>query len=279
MLHLGALDESLVRCQDLYICIKTEKDKDSEKDISESNLPKLYAVWRSTNNATIMYRQLDPNRDSLSPLSIEMLAEDLPQLLQNLLVGVERAICRVPLDDLTFPAATTSTSATVSSDNKNDVRDPKTGNSMNEESLADTAGTIKSLNNNKLILSPINLPKKFECGIKRRDIITKYNSKYSLKRVDSSSNTTNSNNKSEIDTNYSLSVDNGDENIITSKTTNETTTAASSATASGAAAAAATSAAAASTSNTPLFCLGDSFPHIDSDEESVDDMNKIETGM
>lgn len=274
MLHLGALDESLVRSQDLYICIKTEKDKDSEEDISESNSPKLYAVWRSTNNATIMYHQLDPNRDSLSPLSIEMLAEDLPQLLQNLLVGVERAICRVPLDDLTFPATTTMTSATESSDNKNDVCDSKNENFMNEGSLADTAGTIISLNNNKLILSPINLPKKFECGIKRREIITKYNSKYSLKRVDSSSNTTNSNNKSEVDAKCSLIVDNGDENIITSKTTNETTAAATSASASASAVAAA-----ASTSNTPLFCLGDSFPHIDSDEESVDDMNKIETGM
>ncbi|XP_058122091.1 uncharacterized protein LOC131294118 [Anopheles ziemanni] len=33
-----------------------------------------------------------------------MLTEDLPALLQNLLVGIERAISRVPLEDLSFPA-------------------------------------------------------------------------------------------------------------------------------------------------------------------------------
>uniref|UniRef100_A0A182Q636 Uncharacterized protein n=1 Tax=Anopheles farauti TaxID=69004 RepID=A0A182Q636_9DIPT len=118
VLHLGALDESLVRAHDTYLCIRPEP---------ETSKPELYAVWRgasapsaaaatSTPSATtppstaslhhppsIVYRRLDPIRDPVTPLAVEMLTEDLPALLQNLLVGIERAISRVPLEDLSFP--------------------------------------------------------------------------------------------------------------------------------------------------------------------------------
>ncbi|KFB50947.1 AGAP006188-PA-like protein [Anopheles sinensis] len=120
VLHLGALDESLVRTQDTYLCIRPEPD---------TSKPELYAVWRGApapNSATpadqrhppaatahghhpptpasVVYRRLDPIRDPITPLAVEMLTEDLPALLQNLLVGIERAISRVPLEDLSFPS-------------------------------------------------------------------------------------------------------------------------------------------------------------------------------
>uniref|UniRef100_A0A182TBS9 Uncharacterized protein n=1 Tax=Anopheles maculatus TaxID=74869 RepID=A0A182TBS9_9DIPT len=116
VLHLGALDESLVRTQDTYLCIRPEPD---------TSKPELYAVWRGTSTppagatpaptvatnatppqpASIVYRRLDPIRDPITPLAVEMLTEDLPALLQNLLVAIERAISRVPLEDFCFPPA------------------------------------------------------------------------------------------------------------------------------------------------------------------------------
>lgn len=203
MLHLGTLDESLLRLNDLYICMKSEEDKKS---------PSLCAVWRSQINSNIVYHPLDPDKDSLSPLAIEMLSEELPQLLQSLLVGVERAICRVPLDELAFP--TRSDFSSISDESDSNISSPK---------------------------------RSIECSLKRREIITKnkiINNKYALKRIT---------NKSEIEKNSYSKNDSGnceDNNIATS----------------------------AETISMPLFCLGGSFPHIDSDEESGDDLKNSDTG-
>ncbi|CAO1324103.1 unnamed protein product [Diamesa hyperborea] len=88
--------------------------------------------------------------------------EDLPQLLQSLLVGVERAICRVPLDELTFPHCPL----------------------LSAESSAIDYSPPSSDN--------LSSNKRLECNLKRRDLITKNNcisNKYALKRALSSHST------------------------------------------------------------------------------------------
>ncbi|XP_059613390.1 uncharacterized protein LOC132259677 [Phlebotomus argentipes] len=128
-----------------------------------------------------------------------MLADDLPQLLQSLLVGVERVICRLPLDDLTFPA------------------------SADEAACEEVNGSAGA-------------PRRFpDSTLKRRELITRntmISNKYTLLRaIKSESGTVDS----------------------------------------------AASAGDAETASMPLFCLGGSFPHIDSDEESGDETRKTNT--
>jgi hypothetical protein len=165
--------------------------------------------------------------------------EDLPHLLQTLLVGVEHAICRIPLDELTFPPC-----STVSDCNRQNVIDYNAADYSTEDKNAAS--------------------KRAECNLKRRELITKNNStnkKYAIKRTtcNGSSNLTNE------------SETQDDENVVlrareltatpNDSSTNETDS---------------TTGAVAST--LPLFCLGGSFPHIDSDEESGDDARKSSSG-
>uniref|UniRef100_A0A182TVS4 Uncharacterized protein n=1 Tax=Anopheles melas TaxID=34690 RepID=A0A182TVS4_9DIPT len=197
VLHLGALDESLVRSQDTYLCIRPEPD---------TSKPELYAVWRGTSppsaaaaaaagaapasstvacssattqpHPSIVYRRLDPIRDPVTPLAVEMLTEDLPALLQNLLVGIERAISRVPLEDLSFPTpdggltvpASVTTATTAPSDPDGDENGELLNEAGRPAANSSTPGTPK-----------LGL-------LKRRELITKnnkllINSKYTqLKR-------------------------------------------------------------------------------------------------
>lgn len=151
--------------------------------------------------------------------------EDLPHLLQTLLVGVEHAICRIPLDELTFPPC------------------PNVSNSI--EFAADYSMDEKNA-----------ASKRAECNLKRRELITKNNSinkKYAIKRC------------------------NGRESESVEFETVEGLTASASPACDGAVNEG-NSGAASLPSTLPLFCLGGSFPHIDSDEESVDDARKIQTG-
>lgn len=227
VLHLGPLDESLLRHQDLYICIKPADE--------EYRIPRLCAIWRSPINLEIIYHTLDPDKDSLTPIALEMLADELPQLLQNLLVGVEHTINRIPLDVLTFP-------------HKDDEYNAGHQHQQQHE---------QQLNiNGHLVLTPNGSPK---CALKRRDNITKnklINGRYALRRMS---------NKIEND------HKNGKSNITETLTTTTTT-------------ATATKTTTTTTNNEvehcsmPLFCLGGSFPHIDSDEESGDDSIKTSKG-
>ncbi|KAG4067433.1 hypothetical protein HA402_009670 [Bradysia odoriphaga] len=169
--------------------------------------PELSAVWRSGN---IIYHPLNPDKNHLSPIALEMLAEDLPNLLQSLLIGVEHTINRVSLDELSFPH-----------DKCNDKIDyPKLDKSAQ----------------NKLIVTPAGSPK---CGIKRRELITKNKqiNKLALKRIVTS--------KSE----QTMDANRGDDGSDRSADSPEPV-------------------------SMPLFCLGGSFPHIDSDEDSCDDSAK-----
>ncbi|GAB0100254.1 pleckstrin homology domain-containing family G member 4B isoform X5 [Sergentomyia squamirostris] len=150
VLHLGALEESIVRPQDLYICVRPSQIEEG----GDKTIPQLQAVWHSSKSG-ITYRCLGLQQAALSPLAIEMLADDLPQLLQSLLVGVERVICRLPLDDLIFPA-----SAAV-------------------EEISEISG--EEINENST--APRRLP---ESTIKRRELITRntmISNKYTLLRA------------------------------------------------------------------------------------------------
>jgi hypothetical protein len=167
--------------------------------------------------------------------------EDLPHLLQTLLVGVEHAICRIPLDELTFPPYPTGS-------------DCSQQNNVIEDYLMDDKNAAS---------------KRAECNLKRRELITKNNStnkKYAIKR-------TSCNGSSNL-TNESETLD--DENVVLrarelTATSNDSST---NETDSQSGAASTTSIA----STLPLFCLGGSFPHIDSDEESGDDAKKSSSG-
>lgn len=110
VVHLSPLDPSLVRNKDCYICLRNRSAPGLEialiwrkaADIHCHTLAEfkdpvknLDDIMCSTLNSPI---DLDFVSDTLQPDNIE-----LPELLQNLLVSVEHAIERVPLDDLTFP--------------------------------------------------------------------------------------------------------------------------------------------------------------------------------
>lgn len=195
-LHLGSLDESVVTERDLYLCVRPVE---SERQNYWQRV-QLCVAWRSAKAEQVIHRALDPERDTITPIALEMLTEELPQLLQALLVSVEQSINRVPLDDLSFVCA--------GEDDEDATRKRNT-------------------------LSASESPK---CGIKRREIITKNKSlhgRYALRRM--------SQNRSESDS------ANTEEN------------------------------AAASANAMPLFCLGGSFPHIDSDEDSTDDASKAQS--
>lgn len=230
VLHLGAIDESLLRPEDLYICIK----------LNDQCVPQLCAVWRDLPTLKVVYHYLDPLHDSFSPIGLEMLAEELPQLLQSLLVGVEHAINRVPLDELTFY-------------HKDD--DGKLLNTSNSNNIIKTDAQ-------HLSLTPIGSPK---CGLKRRELITKNKSinKYAaLKRMSNKSENDKINNTHSVKTQNDDGGGGGNDGVETEATI-------------------VSYGSPEPTSNLPLFCLGRSFPHIDSDEESGDDMiksNTVESG-
>jgi hypothetical protein len=174
--------------------------------------------------------------------------EDLPHLLQTLLVGVEHAICRIPLDELTFPPC-----PTVSCSNHNVIEFAADG--LTDDKNATT--------------------KRAECNLKRRELITKNNSinkKFAIKRItcNGSSNISTTPNESEtlddeiereltVATTTNPLNDVSTSNVLTNETDSSLSTTGAVAT-------------------LPLFCLGGSFPHIDSDEESGDDAKKIQTG-
>lgn len=213
---MGTLDESLVNKDDLYLCIKPG-DIVNCYHIENNQHFNVYlcAVWRSHKQQKLVYHILDPDKNPLTPISLEMLTEELQQLLQNLLISVEQTINRIPLDELSFP---------IHDDNYLVHRD-------NYQHIN------KSQNN------PQNSPK---CGLKRREIITKSNNsihnRYALRRM--------SNHKIESDNNNNNNSNNS--KVMDNQATVLNT----------------------EPSTMPLFCLGGSIPHIDSDEESGDDLTK-----
>lgn len=189
VLHLGPLDESVVRSQDIYLCVRPSGSKGS---------PELAVACLSTQTGRVHFRSIDPDSTkgaSLGPLAVEaMLAEELPQLLQTLLVGVERVICRLPLDDLSFPSLTT-TSNTHNNDTHASLALPHNNLSATNA----TANIPKSTDTNdheydedaevEGTAGANRRPN--ESGLKRRELITKnkmMGTKYALLRAIKSEN-------------------------------------------------------------------------------------------
>ncbi|XP_055841406.1 uncharacterized protein LOC129908710 isoform X2 [Episyrphus balteatus] len=281
ILQLGAIDEALLRPCDVYICVKPGKNSGVE----------LCAVWRtpasaigSIATATVQSRTIDYRNSYLSPLSLEMLSDELPQLLQNLLVGVERAIGRISLTDLSFPTGfpphdisafdtilygfdDTTTQQTSSATPKTGANSTPTFTSTSQSPTTSTSTTTTTTSSSSTLTSmnDKNLTSSPKCALKRSELITKnkmLNNKYLLRRLsgkqDNSNNvqttsttTTTSCRNVGIASNESASSDDNHNNILPSTTTATNATATTPT----------------NTSSMPLFCLGNSFPHIDSDEE------------
>lgn len=231
ILQLGTLNEAILKSTDIYLCIKPA--------IGKKGHVVLCAVWRSFKTQRVVYHELDSTKDVLTSISLEMLTEDLPQLLQSLLVSVEQSInriSRVPFDELAFPKCTDDVE--IENHKANDI----------------SSGQQKQ-HQQKLDGGPIS-PK---CGsIKRRENITKkkpHQNRYTLRRM-SVKSTTDIHDKKDMATTAAAAAAAADVSAIPSSTTTTNI----------------------NTSNNmmPLFCLGGSlsFPHIDSDEDSGDDVTK-----
>lgn len=194
-----------------------------------------------------------------------MLTDDLPQLLQNLLVGVERAIGRIPINNLSFPiqtktsgrgataatssslaaaaGATVDTGNVLNTINANDIL--VSGEDFCRDVEEDSNGNSSTVNSNGRNVIPngsetntkISLSYSPKCALKRSEQITKnnlLNNKYLLRK-------------------YSTKFDGGTGSGTVPTTPIDEGSA-----------------------KHPLFCLGNTFPHIDSDEEnSSDDQRQI----
>ncbi|KAL3275176.1 hypothetical protein HHI36_019946 [Cryptolaemus montrouzieri] len=109
VIHLAPLDPSVVRNSDCYLSIKSR------------SLPGLEValIWRKNHelhcHTVAEFRNPLNSLDDIMCSSIKSISDleissyddydgmELPELLQNLLVSVEHAIERIPLDDLSFP--------------------------------------------------------------------------------------------------------------------------------------------------------------------------------
>lgn len=166
-----------------------------------------------------------------------MLAKELPELLKNLLIVVERIINRIPLEDLQID------DCNVESINRDYCY--TAGISFNSSSIK-----------NKSILphttsAKYPLDATLSCGLRRQELITKnkqINTKYTLRRMSSAN--------SGVDLSTSSTIVNNDVNKLSTENEFESR----------------------EIMQMPLFCLGGSFPHIDSDEESDDEIIKVNNG-
>ncbi|XP_076262791.1 uncharacterized protein LOC143197888 isoform X3 [Rhynchophorus ferrugineus] len=109
VVHLSCLNPSLLRNRDCYICVRHR----SQPGLEVALIWKLHQQlhWRTLAE----FRNPLQSIDDIMCSSLRSIADlefgcvddcdnvELPELLQNLLVSVEHAIERVPLDDLSFP--------------------------------------------------------------------------------------------------------------------------------------------------------------------------------
>ncbi|XP_032309629.1 uncharacterized protein LOC6493522 isoform X2 [Drosophila ananassae] len=262
-----------LRPAELYLCIKLETSTKTEAE----TIPRLYAVWRSTRpQETVQSQCIDhenPRQLPLSVLQLEMttaaaaiMAADggeLPQLLQNLLVSVERSIERVSLNELQMQ---------LHPGQGEDLLDEANNNNNNNSCIGlGIASGINNSSNNSNSNSLVGSPK---CGLRRSDLITKnklFNNRYMLRRLTNrqdSMNSTSSGNSNVSDRSSSSSSSGGEELLTNSIEAKKRSSHGSNSTNNNN-----NNNEACGTSTSPalpLFCLGNSFPHIDSDEEPCD---------
>lgn len=108
IVHLGQLSSTLIRNKDCYICLKSKSSPGLEVTLfwrlaGEIHSRTIVNFEYLQNSEPTMCSTLATNLDLEFPSADEVEAVELPELLQNLLVSIEHAIERVPLDDLTFP--------------------------------------------------------------------------------------------------------------------------------------------------------------------------------
>ncbi|CAH1179324.1 unnamed protein product [Phaedon cochleariae] len=107
--HLGALDASLVRNRDCYLCVRSRSQPGLEVALIWRQQHKIHChtVAEFRNPLHSLDEIMCSSLRSASDLEITSYDDydgsQLPEMLQHLLVSVEHAIERVPLDDLTFP--------------------------------------------------------------------------------------------------------------------------------------------------------------------------------
>lgn len=188
---------------------------------------------------------------------------ELPQLLQNLLVSVERSIERVSLNELQMQ---------LHPGQGEDLLDEANNNNNNNSCIGlGIASGINNSSNNSNSNSLVGSPK---CGLRRSDLITKnklFNNRYMLRRLTNrqdSMNSTSSGNSNVSDRSSSSSSSGGEELLTNSIEAKKRSSHGSNSTNNNN-----NNNEACGTSTSPalpLFCLGNSFPHIDSDEEPCD---------
>lgn len=243
VLHLGCIDEALLRSGDVYLCIRPAPGHASSIH-QTATVPELCATWRYTSASgvtCVQRKRISADAAcAVTTLTLEMLAEELPHLLRSLLVGVEHAINRVPLDELSVfhPSET----AALSHQQHLSALRTESSASSNTSSSSSSTTAASQQHGKLLLLSPLGSPK---CGLKRREMINKnkLTNKYALKRMASKTETTTT----------PCGGDSAAPDVSTVLMTEPPL------------------------SNLPLFCLGRSFPHIDSDEESGDDASTIKS--
>lgn len=258
ILQLGTLNESILTPTDIYLCIKPATSTSYDR---KSGHVELCSVWRSQKTQSVVYQTLDPYQHSLTSISLEMLTEDLPQMLQSLLVSVEQTISRVPFDELAFPKYPDDDDGGGGGSGGSGGSGGIENHKLNESGGGGGAGSGQKTEQAAAI-SGIGSPK---CAIKRREIITKnkpLQNRYTLRRMSIKTELDSREKRVEATTSTHPSP-------LTSTPIATLTTSTSATTTSNA------NVNANATNNAmPLFCLGGSFPHIDSDEDSCDDGTK-----
>ncbi|XP_065362531.1 putative mediator of RNA polymerase II transcription subunit 26 isoform X2 [Calliphora vicina] len=230
-----------------------------------------------------------------------MLSDDLPQLLQNLLIGVENSLERLSLNQL--PQIPFN-----GGDNNSSVN---TTASAPPSSLSSTSLLSSSLKDEKnhygtTLNGRLQLPNSPKCALRRSELITKnklHNNKYMLRRLTNrqdSMNSTSSGNSSAsglstassdsdsyakshllLNTNNTRNINNNISNISNIKSTSNNNnnnnnshkiiTTAITTTTTATIPQTETKTNELNSPALPRFCLGNSFPHIDSDEENTED--------
>ncbi|XP_046808528.1 uncharacterized protein LOC111680493 [Lucilia cuprina] len=259
--------------------------------VAETNKePQLYAIWRtptenplintltstttaaktttSESGSTLKSCQLDYQDHTLylSPLALEMLSDDLPQILQSLLIGVENSLERLSLNQLPqIPFNGDGNGGDTSCHNNN-----LSANTTATGTTTQTSSSSSSLRDEKNHYGTLNgrlqLPNSPKCALRRSELITKnklHNNKYMLRRLtnrqDSMNSTSSGNSSASGLSNASSDSDSYAKshliNTATTTTIPQTETKTNEL----------------NSPALPRFCLGNSFPHIDSDEENTED--------
>lgn len=188
--------------------------------------------------------------------------EDIPHLLSSLLVSVEHAICRVPLDELTFPLQYDGNSISDSIEKCESKQ--KQQQSTDSQLLAQHKSSESNSKLRELITTNNSINKKLNKRVTSNGILHEKNEALNSK----------TDNNVIDDVIQQEAHDLTDQQLSSSSTTTLATVHCDESNS----LTSITGSVSLPSSTLPLFCLGGSFPHIDSDEESGDDSKKIQTG-